>query len=821
MTHKEAEDAAKHRATSLKFLTATGLIPVKVRPGQKDPFPEWDPRTAANGDHALTITQLTHEKELNLGALFSGRYVDIDVDSTAPHLHAALDYFLPRTQYVWGRASKRRSHRVYALHEDFDRGPWGPTLRYIKALVEDKIDDASYSVELRGGKPENGLFSVLPGSKHPSGERVEWDHDIDPTVGGSYVELPVLVRAIRLAIAAAAIAPHWVEGVRNDLSLALAGTLWRIRTSTRAAYGLEPNEEHDDPATFVLTEDDAIGIFNCVMKVAGDTEDDKRSRLLNLRNTWKKLDGEVGAKVTGGKVLAELCGDPVGPRLVRCLYRLLSDNDAAEQIERLAEQFVMWYGPGVIIDLDMVVKGRGTPWMTNFQAKASMGGKNIVIGNNKVKMVDMLFGSTIINRVMGLTFEPSTTELLVPTQEGLMVNQWKGWAVEPSPQRVLDEQVQPFLDYVKEVICSDDPRLYEWVVAWIADMFQNPGNKPGTALVLVGVQGAGKTFLGEHVLGAIIGNQHYTQLKDITKLTDKFNTIIDNKIFVQCDEAIHSYQRDVASRLKSVISDKTMTIEPKGINSYSKPNHMRLLFTSNEEEKAIFIDPSPYERRFTVVKVNNKRAMDLEYWSFMHMWTPANLGLILRWLLDYEYDRVLIQRPVETSAKRDIQRVGIDAEVSWILSRLAAGFPLGERHHSNWFEAYHSLTITEKDKQNNVLRRDEWPDLMAPAAVEADFKAFVREHGRPIYSGSVMTNIRQVLPAGSVVPKSQISVRMVDQRSGQVSQGRVRLFSWPTPDEILAHLKKKYGPVIDGLYEELQAFPMGDGEPEPEPEREF
>jgi hypothetical protein len=87
-----------------------------------------------------------------------------------------------------------------------------------------------------------------------------------------------------------------------------------------------------------------------------------------------------------------------------------------------------------------------------------------------------------------------------------MVNQWKGWAVEPCPQRVMDEEVEPFTDYVRSIVCSGNDDHYEWVMAWLADIFQHPGEKPGTALVLVGVQGAGKTFLGEHVLGKIIGS---------------------------------------------------------------------------------------------------------------------------------------------------------------------------------------------------------------------------------------------------------------------------------------------------------------------------
>lgn len=809
-----------HRRTSLKFLAATGLIPVKVRPGQKDPFPEWDPRQAVNEDHTATMRSIESTPEMNLGALFSGKFIDIDVDSTSTYLQSALDYFLPRTPYVWGRKSKPRSHRVYALHENFDRAPWGPVLRFIKGLGAGKVDDESYSVEIRGGKPENGLFSVLPGSVHPSGEHVEWDAEVDPSVGGVFVDIEQIIRGVRLAVAASLVAPHWVEGARNDISLALAGTLWRIRTATRAAYGLEPDEE--SPAGyFVLTEDDAKGIFNAIMRLSGDDKGDERSRILNLVNTWKKLDGESASKVTGGKVLGELIGGETGPNVVKTLYRLLSDNDAAEQIEKLAEQFVMWYGAGVLIDLKLVTSGRMTPWMTKDQAYNSLGGKKLIIGNKKIRLADMLFNSTIINRVWGLTFDPSNPELVVPTPNGPMVNQWQGWAVEPCPQRVSDEEIEPFLSYVKEVVADNQQDRYDWVLAWMADMLQLPASKPGTALVLVGVQGAGKSFLGEQVLGKIIGEAHYAQINSITKLTDKFNTIIDNKIFLQCDEAIHSYQRDISSRLKSIITDGSVIIEPKGVNSYRKPNHLHILFTSNEETQALFIDPSPFERRFTVLKVNSSRAADLKYWQFMHIWTPMALPKIMRWLMDYKYERNQVIRPLMTKAKEDVQRVGVDPEVSWILNRITSGFPLADNLHSNWYEAFNTKAIDDKDKKHNTKRRDTWPDRVMTSLLEQDFKSFVRGHGKQIYSGSVITNIRKVLPAGALSDGAQLGVRSVDPRSGQTTLHRIRLSSFPVVEDILNHLRFQYGAVIDKLYDDLASANSAEDLGETEIEAEY
>lgn len=808
-----------HRQASLKFLRSTKLIPVKARPGSKEPYPDWDPRRANQEDHSLTLKSLETDTKQNLGALMAGKYVDVDIDCSSEALKAALDYFLPRTSYVFGRKSKPRSHRLYALHEDFDRAPWSGILRYIKGLKEGVIDDDSYSLEIRGGKPENGLFTILPGSyREDVDEWIEWDAGFDFSVAAPYVKIEDLLRALRLAVVTASLVPHWVEGVRNDMSLALAGTLWRIRTSTRAAFGLDEGEEAPQ-GYYVLTEDDAKAIVMCVSNLAGDDENDKRSRVLNLQNTWRKLDAEAGAKVTGGKVLASIIdggdesqGPSTGKRVVKAMYRLLSDNDAAEQIEKMAEQFVMWYGPGVIMDLQQVALGRTTPWMTKEQARNSLGGKKISIGEKKIPLAEMIFNSTIIQRVMGLTFDPGTDELLAPTPEGVMVNQWKGFSVKPSPQRVTREDIEPFYDYVLNIIACGDEDVAHWVFAWMADMLQEPHKKPGTALVLVGPQGAGKTFLGEHVLGAIIGPSHYAQINNVSRLTDKFNTSIDNRVFVQCDEAVHNYQKDVSSRLKSIITDGSITIEPKGINAYSKPNHIHLMFTSNEETAALFIDASPYERRFTVLKVSSAKAGDLKYWGEMHTWTPTALPKIMRWLLDYKYDKKMVSRPLKTAAKEDLQKVGLDPEVAWILSRLASGFLLGHRSHRNWYECFNSQHITKKDQDMNTLRRDEWPDHVVTNVLEEDFKVFVREHGRSVYSGSVMTNIRRVMPEG-FKGAGQKTVKTVDPKSGQIKMDRIRLHSVPTQGEILAFLTAKYGAMISRMFAEFKegeaAFDLG------------
>jgi hypothetical protein len=460
---------------------------------------------------------------------------------------------------------------------------------------------------------------------------------------------------------------------------------------------------------------------------------------------------------------------------------------------------VVWYSAGVLLDLDLVRTGHKKPWLTKEQATNSLGSTKVVIAGKKIPVVTLLFGSTAIQRVDGLTFDPSTTDRIVPGALRSMVNQWSGWETEVCPQSVSNEEVAPFLDYVFNILASKDQKIADWVLAWCANLFQEPHLKPGTALVLVGVQGAGKTFLGERVIGKIIGERHYAQMNSIDQLTDKFNSIADNKVFIQCDEAVHSYQKSIASKLKSLITDEGVTIEPKGIDSYRKPNHIHFLFTSNETNNPIFIDPSPFERRFTVLHVSPAKSKDQAYWSHLRAWVAMNLPKLLRWFLDHKYDKKLVIRPIQTAAKQQIQRLGVDPEVSWILSRLADGFPLSLKSHEHWWHAFDAKAIEDKDKHHDTLRRDAWPDHIYVPALEADFRDFIRQHGRTVYSGSIISVLRGVFPDNSFEHGSQISVNYSDAKSGQTVKQRVRLHSFPPKEWIIAHLDAKYGDIVHKL----------------------
>ena len=555
-----------------------GLTPVRIRAGQKAPTSDWDPRK-----HPVPENVIKSIGDDNIAVHMYNRVVDVDVDTFDPMVGHALDLCLPASSLTWGRASKPRSHRLYVLDKEFSREPFAPVLRVIKAL---EAEGTSLSVEVRGGARSAGFVSVLPGSVHPSGELYTWD-SLDTSVSVINVSAEELVSSVRMAAAAALIARYWVSGIRNDMSLALSGALWRmysIEVSAAEVSGADvPNSADalDRAERFVRT----------VTTVADDDPADVNTRILNLRNTWRKMDKDPSSKTVGATRLAELIGES-GPQVVRRLYALLADDVGSLEFEQLAERFRIWYGQGVLIDLDLVERGMPQFWMTREQAKNSMGGRTLTLGGKKIPVSSVLFSSLAVGRVYGVTFDPSVTDTVIEDEAGAYVNQWRGLKVKPAESATLDD-VYPFIDYILKVVANGDENAAHWVLDWCADIFQEPARKPGTSLVLVGLPGAGKTFLGECVLGAIIGPTHYGQTNSINSLTERFNQLVDNKVLLQCDEAMHSYQRDMAARLKALVTDQTLRIEPKFVNPYVKPNHMRFIFTSNEETAAIFIDPTP------------------------------------------------------------------------------------------------------------------------------------------------------------------------------------------------------------------------------------
>ena len=187
-------------------------------------------------------------------------------------------------------------------------------------------------------------------------------------------------------------------------------------------------------------------------------------------------------------------------------------------------------------------------------------------------------------------------------------NLWRGFAIEPRPGS------WPLMRaHLREIVAAGDPALDEYIIRWIAFAFQNPGRQAEVALVVRGQRGTGKGIVGT-TLRRIFGT-HGLAISQPKHLVGAFNRHLMSTVFLFVDEGFWAGNRSHEGPLKSLITEDTLTIEPKGVDAFLAPNRLHVLMASNED----WVIPAGVdERRFVVADVSSARAQDFGYFAALH-----------------------------------------------------------------------------------------------------------------------------------------------------------------------------------------------------------
>jgi hypothetical protein len=205
----------------------------------------------------------------------------------------------------------------------------------------------------------------------------------------------------------------------------------------------------------------------------------------------------------------------------------------------------------------------------------------------------------------GVVFEPG-----VNVDDGYY-NLWRGFSVKPVENKAILDKVWYHL---KEVMCSNQDFIYQYVLKWLAHSFQHP-NTPGyTALVFRGDKGTGKGTLMSKLLLPIWGNQG-THIHNSKHLVGDFNKLLANTCLLFADEAFYAGDKKHESVLKGLITDDAIVIEPKGVDSYLQKSYLKIIMATNSDYA---VPASRDERRYCVSDVSNKHKGDTKYFDELH-----------------------------------------------------------------------------------------------------------------------------------------------------------------------------------------------------------
>lgn len=253
-------------------------------------------------------------------------------------------------------------------------------------------------------------------------------------------------------------------------------------------------------------------------------------------------------------------------------------------------------------------------------------------------------------------------------------NLWTGFAVEAKPGTGHER----FLAHVRDNLCAGDPTVYRYLLGWMASVVQHPAQPGQVAIVLRGSMGTGKSFFAT-TMGALFG-RHYKHVADAKHIVGNFNAHLRDCVILFGDEAFYAGDKRHESVLKMLITERSLIIERKGINSETGANHIHLIMASNSQ----WVVPAGHdERRFLVLDVSDGRKQDIAYFkSIVAELANGGHGNLLWYLRSYDLSDFEIRSVPKTRALDAQKLMSLSSEEEWFYRKLYDGVLLAD--HPFW-----------------------------------------------------------------------------------------------------------------------------------------
>jgi hypothetical protein len=273
-------------------------------------------------------------------------------------------------------------------------------------------------------------------------------------------------------------------------------------------------------------------------------------------------------------------------------------------------------------------------------------------------------------------------------------NLWRGFKVKPS-EIASDKGVDgfnKFIQHCRENICSNDEGSFEWLMNFLAHMFQKPWEKPPIAVVLSGEKGTGKNVFID-MLKHLIGPYAAT-ISDNKVFTSPFNAVLEDKILVALDEAFWSGDRSVEGKLKSVITDGERWIERKGNEKYMADVYDRIFILGNEDK---LVNATRDERRFAVFNVADTKKQNTAFFGEVIDGLKAGGdGLLMNYFTVRDISKFNFREAPNTQGLLDQKKQSLSEFEQWWLECLTEGRIIGAVDSgSGWPKTVQTKGLTE------------------------------------------------------------------------------------------------------------------------------
>lgn len=315
----------------------------------------------------------------------------------------------------------------------------------------------------------------------------------------------------------------------------------------------------------------------------------------------------------------------------------------------------------------------------------------VQVGKRQVPLAKYWFDHPQRRKYEGIVFAPGKE---VPDH----YNFWRGFAVEPRKG-----DCSRFLNHLRDNVCRGDEHLFLWVVGWFAWIVQRPGNKSGTSLVIIGLEGTGKSIIGKY-FGSLLGKYHYLPVSKPDHVTGNFNAHQKQLLLLHVEEAIWAGSHEAEGVLKDLITGERHLIVLKYKDAISVDNHINVLITSNEK----WVVPASLDaRRFAVFEISEEKKEDRAYFKAMiDEMENGGREALMHYLLSFDLSQVDVQSVPKTAALLTQKMHTLKPEYRWWLDVLNSGqLPKADAVENGCSTSALYESYIEHAKKSGVQRR--------------------------------------------------------------------------------------------------------------------
>ena len=209
---------------------------------------------------------------------------------------------------------------------------------------------------------------------------------------------------------------------------------------------------------------------------------------------------------------------------------------------------------------------------------------------------DLLRRDEEADRVHNERFVPGEENEIVRLDNVDWLNTWTAPDIEPK------ECDASWMDDHILYLCNGDRTIADQMLDWMAFTAQNPGVKINYAPLLISpAQGVGKDTLGI-ALARIVGYDNAYFLDDGAIAEGRFDFMKSTSLVI-VPEIMCGERREVANKLKPLITQERIRINEKNVKPYRVDNQANFMMLSNYENAAFIEDE---DRRYFVIICRQK-----------------------------------------------------------------------------------------------------------------------------------------------------------------------------------------------------------------------